>query len=68
MKFVFCLISQHAAPNEKSPVICGKEREREKKNSLVPGSVADLFCSGSLLIKNVGVILSFDKHKADLDC
>lgn len=43
----------------------GKKR---RKDSFVPGSVAGLFCSGSSLIKNVGVILSFDEHKADLDC
>lgn len=27
-----------------------------------------LMCLVSLLIKNVGVILSFDKNKTDLDC
>lgn len=36
--------------------------------SAVSGNVGDLLCLVSLLIKNVGVILSFDKNKTELDC
>lgn len=61
MKFIFYLISQHVRQSESSAVICVHV-------SAVSGDVGDLLCLVSLLIKNVGVILSFDKNKTALDC
>lgn len=61
MKFIFYLISQHMYQSESASVICVHV-------SAVFGSVGDLWCLVSLLIKNVGVILSFDKNKTELDC
>ncbi len=60
MKFIFYLISQHMYQSESASVIC-------VRISTVSGNVGDLLCLVSLLIKNVGVILSFDKNKTELD-
>lgn len=61
MKFIFYLISQHMYQSESAAVIC-------VHISAVSGNVGALQCLVSLLIKNVGVILSFDKNKIELDC
>lgn len=60
MKFLFYLISQHVYQSDSAAVIC-------VRIPAVSGDVGDLLCLVSLLIRNVGVILSFDKNKTELD-
>lgn len=67
MKFVFYLISQHTHRVKTLLSFVG-ERKGKKKNPRYLATWLICYVWGSLLIKNVGVILSFDKNKTDLDC
>lgn len=61
MKITFYLISQHMYQSESAAVI-------RAHNSALSGNVGDSQCLESLLIKEVGGILSFNKNKTELDC